>query len=754
MKFTFKSKLVLILVIFWSVVLTFVLAHAESSPNIQEGHILIDNPAKNGSFFIATEASANEVVSPIMRANFPFNALFIKWQVKDAQQIPDIYVRFLNENWSTWIKVELDDDAGGKDGSAITDSQMIPTKLTDTFQYKISFSDSEAKINLKNLEFTYLDTSKGPSGNFKTSLDQNNFQLIARKNWGADESYRFDPLGASLWPEEYYTPKKFVIHHTAGEDPSLNIESTIRAIYYWHAKVKGWGDVGYNYLIDSKGNIYEGRNGGDGVVGGHAYMNNRNSIGIAILGCYENKNDKKNSTCNTPDNLTEAAKNSLNKLIAEKSREFNIDPMGQSEYQGKMMANILGHRDLTSTNCPGSIIYNLLPQTRQLAFNLLQEMGGYKKPLPTSAEFVKQSAQEINIEETRTSEVIAQFKNTGAETWRGYEDNYLYVTDEQVKNKLAKIDTLKIALESDGKDNQPLNNLLTYKLMGGNVYPGQVGQFKLVLNPPQSVQKETKKFILAWSDKGYFPNTEFSIAVNKVPCTSCNQTTETNPQIKAELNNLILNEKLGASENQEVKIQFKNIGDSAWLANKLKLLVKNSKDELTINATEIVGPGAFANFIFKFKSAANPGNYAYDLSLIYDGQEIYKFNKTIKVISPYSAEITANDIPDSMIRNARKTVVLTFKNTGTKTWKNIVLKSYDVDGTNSWFKDWSWINSKAVKQVKKDVKVGEEITFKFKIQAYWKANTYPQVFKLFDGKTQIDLGEAKELKISTKVTKK
>ena len=184
------------------------------------------------------------------------------------------------------------------------------------------------------------------------------------------------------------------------------------------------------------------------------------------------------------------------------------------------------------------------------------------------------------------------------------------------------------------------------------------------------------------------------------------------------------------------------------------MLVKNSKDELTINATEIVGPGAFANFIFKFKSAANPGNYAYDLSLIYDGQEIYKFNKTIKVISPYSAEITANDIPDSMIRNARKTVVLTFKNTGTKTWKNIVLKSYDVDGTNSWFKDWSWINSKAVKQVKKDVKVGEEITFKFKIQAYWKANTYPQVFKLFDGKTQIDLGEAKELKISTKVTKK
>ncbi|MBN1326026.1 N-acetylmuramoyl-L-alanine amidase [Candidatus Falkowbacteria bacterium] len=755
MKFTLKSKFVLILVIFCSITLTFVLVNAESTSNIKEGHIFIDNPNKNGSFFIATNTSHNETISPIMRADFPFNALFATWQVKDIDRVPDVAVRFLNESWSEWIKVELNDDANGKDGGIITESQMLSTKLTDTFQYRISFANDIDKNNLEKLEFAYLDTTKGPSNNFRASLEQNNFQIIARKNWGAEESYRYDALGLPLWQEEYYTPKRFVIHHTAGENPDTNIESAIRAIFYWHSKIKGWGDIGYNYIIDSKGNIYEGRFGGDGVVGGHAYMNNRNSIGIAILGCYETKNDAKNSSCNTPDHLTEAAKIALNKLIAEKSREFNIDPMGQSEYQGRMMPNILGHRDLSQTNCPGTIIYNMLPQIRQLSYNLLQELGGYKKILPTAAEFVRQSTTEINIEETKTAVATAEFKNTGEETWRGYEDNYLYVTDEIIKNKLSKIDSLKIALESDGKDNLATDNLMIYKLVGGNVYPGQIGQFKLALNPPPSTAKETKKFILAWSDKGYFPNTEFSIAINKIPCTSCNQVEENTKHAPAELFDLIFSEKVGISESQKVKIQFKNTSGYAWMPEKLKLKVINAENEITIfEAKDTIKPDGSVAFEFNLKARKNIGAYDYSFSLIYNEQELHKFNKTIQVISPYLAEIKENTIPESMVRNTRKTVTLTFENTGTKTWKLPTIRSYDIDGTNSWFKDWTWLNNKTVKQYKKEVKPGEKITFTFKLQAYWKANTYPQVFKLYDGKTQIYLGSTGNLTLNTEVTKK
>jgi hypothetical protein len=132
-------------------------------------------------------------------------------------------------------------------------------------------------------------------------------------------------------------------------------------------------------------------------------MRNRNTIGIAILGCYQGINgEQTNSNCNTPDRLTEPTKTALNKLIAVKSREFNIDPLAQSEFHGEMLPNIIGHSDVGSTTCPGNLIYNNMPQTRQLAYNLLQDLGGYKPALPTSAEFVRQSTQNITIEETKT----------------------------------------------------------------------------------------------------------------------------------------------------------------------------------------------------------------------------------------------------------------------------------------------------------------------------------------------------------------
>ena len=59
--------------------------------------------------------------------------------------------------------------------------------------------------------------------------------------------------------------KKIIIHHTATskiDDP----EASVRAIYYYHAVSRGWGDIGYNYIVDQNGKVYEGRYGGDGVV--------------------------------------------------------------------------------------------------------------------------------------------------------------------------------------------------------------------------------------------------------------------------------------------------------------------------------------------------------------------------------------------------------------------------------------------------------------------------------------------------------
>ncbi|MFA6550267.1 MAG: N-acetylmuramoyl-L-alanine amidase [Candidatus Gracilibacteria bacterium] len=148
-------------------------------------------------------------------------------------------------------------------------------------------------------------------------------KIISRAGWGADESWRVwngnrtipkikkvdseyvekfsdelqvvrrvntNSAGQTLtWPLEYAKKiTKFVIHHTDSKANLDNPKQKIREIYSYHALTRGWGDIGYNYIIDREGNIYEGRAGGEGVIGAHAGTANTGSIGIAILGSYEN----------------------------------------------------------------------------------------------------------------------------------------------------------------------------------------------------------------------------------------------------------------------------------------------------------------------------------------------------------------------------------------------------------------------------------------------------------------------------------
>ncbi|HJQ07409.1 MAG TPA: hypothetical protein VJ872_18310, partial [Nocardioides sp.] len=83
-------------------------------------------------------------------------------------------------------------------------------------------------------------------------------QIYSRAQWGADERMRD---ASSL---HYGDVHAGFIHHTVqannytrGEVPAL-----IRADYYYHTQVRGWSDIGYNYLVDRFGRIWEGRYGG------------------------------------------------------------------------------------------------------------------------------------------------------------------------------------------------------------------------------------------------------------------------------------------------------------------------------------------------------------------------------------------------------------------------------------------------------------------------------------------------------------
>jgi hypothetical protein len=96
----------------------------------------------------------------------------------------------------------------------------------------------------------------------------------------------------------YVPVKKLILHHTASDklatalDQDSEVDAEVRAIYTYHARTLGWGDIGYNSLIGLNGKSYEGRHGrgSDGtrevfshdVVAGHAFEHNYGTCGVAL----------------------------------------------------------------------------------------------------------------------------------------------------------------------------------------------------------------------------------------------------------------------------------------------------------------------------------------------------------------------------------------------------------------------------------------------------------------------------------------
>jgi len=170
--------------------------------------------------------------------------------------------------------------------------------------------------------------------------------IISRAGWGADESLM-------KWEPEYRQPVKVIIHHTVTYIPDSL--ATIRAIYYYHAVTRDWGDIGYNYLIDEQGNIYEGREGGEGVVAGHARGCNEGSIGIGLMGDFSSRP------------MSPSMESALIEMLAWIADRYGIAPQGRAPAWGLELPNIIGHRDVASTSCPGEQVYRRLPYLRAMA---------------------------------------------------------------------------------------------------------------------------------------------------------------------------------------------------------------------------------------------------------------------------------------------------------------------------------------------------------------------------------------------------
>jgi hypothetical protein len=247
--------------------------------------------------------------------------------------------------------------------------------------------------------------------------------IIARRVWaGADHPPTHGPF--------YGTIEMGVVHHT--ENPNgyarADVPAMLRAIYEFHVYGRRWFDIGYNYVVDRFGRIWEARQGGIDlpVIGAQAGDWNQISFGVSVLGTFTD-------ILPSPPALAAvqrliAWKMALNgvPVIGEISAVVGPDGISWTQFrvgEHVRFPRIAGHRDVDSTDCPGDVFYRHLPAMRPRIKRLAGdpptlELGGELAELVTgpslvlTGRLVSRGGQPIAAGPVEIETVVGRFGHT------------------------------------------------------------------------------------------------------------------------------------------------------------------------------------------------------------------------------------------------------------------------------------------------------------------------------------------------------
>jgi hypothetical protein len=306
----------------------------------------------------------------------PVDLVGVEWQ-GDSDTSISLRFRGRNDRWSSWVSAGT--NGHSPDTRRRTDRQAgepIWTGGTTAVQVRCATTANDAKLHLVNVggaaEADRSARTLAPlasTANLELatpdlSAAAGQPPIIARKAWAQGIS---PPRVAP----EYGAVEMAFVHHT--ENPngyaSSEVPSMLRAIYVFHRYVNGWNDIGYNFVVDLYGRIFEARAGGidEPVLGAQAGGYNYLSSGIAVLGTFSS----------VP--ISTAARDALERLLAWKLSLHGVTSQGRvtvkvnpaGAFYSRFPANarvslprIAGHRDGDATECPGNVLYGELPAIR------------------------------------------------------------------------------------------------------------------------------------------------------------------------------------------------------------------------------------------------------------------------------------------------------------------------------------------------------------------------------------------------------
>ncbi|HRY59976.1 MAG TPA: N-acetylmuramoyl-L-alanine amidase [Patescibacteria group bacterium] len=702
MKLRNKIAYIFILIsLIFSASLVSVPAKAQSDPQN------IPNQKIEYSFIV----SSTEYISKISKSDFAFTGVASSWN-KDIYN-PQIYLRSgkTESSLSDWQIITPESDMGPDNtpNANFYYGDVFNANKDSYLQYKAVFDAQDIGKNF-SISLSIFDASAAPLIT-KISADSAGLgpKIISRSAWGANESYM-------NWTPEYSEVKAFIIHHTAGDAGSGIIDqaSLMRNIYYGHAVSNGWGDIGYNYVIDFNGNIYEGRTGGGSVVAGHTTGYNYGTIGISVMGDY------------TTREFTEQQTQALADLIAYKSFQNGIDPTGMVYLKDKTISTVVGHRDLNATLCPGTNIYTKITDIKNRAKTKLATYPSKQ----VNAQFISADGG-TKIFGGDTSKFNVSIKNNGnAPILRG--------------------GSHRINIVSNG--GSVVANLAN---SGRSIEPGETVAISVDVSAPTTTSTVNQAFS-ATIDGALIAGGNFSTTFNIVM-----------PQYRAKFNAKSADLVLQPGQKGTVWVEFKNVGSENWQSNTgLKLVTKfgNSSsyytsgdwesgssvgtfDQLPVTAGsigrisfQITAPSTAGNYRESFKLTANPlleGGSDLEVSFglvnqAPSGQLISTTEQKVysKNISDYSYQIITQSPYLDMVTGDKKEVFIEIKNTGKTNWYKDTLRlgTLRVADRASIFADSSWKSANRIEMQQTKVAPGENARFQFTATAPNQAGSFKEYF--------------------------
>ncbi|MEM8897399.1 MAG: N-acetylmuramoyl-L-alanine amidase [Bacteroidota bacterium] len=273
----------------------------------------------------------------------------------------DFHYRYqmVDSSWSSWISLAGFHEKNPFDRAFISELVFLPEQaqaIQLREQTKATSYDPLIQLDVFTPEkMAQAELQRMPS---EGACDCVIPEYVDRIGWGSPDG--LDPSCPNI---AYVPVTHMIVHHTVNNNSITDWQAAVFSIWNFHVNTNNWCDLGYNWLIDPNGVLYEGRGGGDNVRGAHFCGRNGGTMGIAMLGTF------------TDVAPTEEALTTLKGILAWKSCKSNINPLSNSLHttSNLVLAHISGHRDGCSTLCPGDSLYSRLSGIRQDVQDLTME---------------------------------------------------------------------------------------------------------------------------------------------------------------------------------------------------------------------------------------------------------------------------------------------------------------------------------------------------------------------------------------------